>query len=67
VLIQSNSLSSLVWCDMAEDVKIIGSFDGCICGEQIFPKRNASLIKFSTIIKLHPGWYEIKFIIDGEC
>lgn len=56
----------LVWYGMAEDVKVMGSFDGWIHGEQMSPESSASFTKFSTIIKLHPGRYEIKFLVDGE-
>lgn len=57
---------ALVWYGMAEDVKVMGSFDGWIHGEQMSPESTASVTKFSTTIKLHPGRYEIKFLVDGE-
>lgn len=56
----------LVWYGMAEDVKVMGSFDGWIHGEQMSPESTASFTKFSTILKLLPGRYEIKFLVDGE-
>ncbi|XP_057849678.2 protein PTST, chloroplastic isoform X1 [Cryptomeria japonica] len=56
----------LVWYGMAEDVKIMGSFDGWTYGEQMSPESSASFTKFSTTLKLRPGRYEIKFLVDGE-
>lgn len=56
----------LVWYGMAEDVKVMGSFDGWTYGEQMSPESGASFTKFSTTLKLRPGRYEIKFLVDGE-
>ncbi|KAH9305267.1 hypothetical protein KI387_009671, partial [Taxus chinensis] len=57
---------SLVWYGMAEDVKVMGSFDGWTYGEQMSPENSASFTKFSTTLKLRPGRYEVKFLVDGE-
>lgn len=56
----------LFWYGMAEDVKVMGSFDGWTQGEQMSPENTGSFTKFSAILKLRPGRYEIKLLVDGE-
>lgn len=56
----------LVWYGMAEDVKVMGSFDGWTYGEQMSPESTGTMTRFSTVLKLRPGRYEIKFMVDGE-
>ncbi|CAI5474537.1 unnamed protein product [Closterium sp. Yama58-4] len=56
----------LVWFGMAEDVKVMGSFDGWTYGEQMSPETTGTMTRFSTVLKLRPGRYEIKFLVDGE-
>eukprot|EP00252_Welwitschia_mirabilis_P020855 TRINITY_DN51_c0_g2_i2.p1 TRINITY_DN51_c0_g2~~TRINITY_DN51_c0_g2_i2.p1 ORF type:complete len:187 (-),score=47.22 TRINITY_DN51_c0_g2_i2:194-754(-) len=56
----------LLWAGMAEDVKVMGSFDGWTQGEQMSPEPTGGFTKFSATLKLRPGRYEIKFLVDGE-
>eukprot|EP00245_Coleochaete_scutata_P006760 TRINITY_DN2153_c0_g2_i1.p1 TRINITY_DN2153_c0_g2~~TRINITY_DN2153_c0_g2_i1.p1 ORF type:complete len:316 (+),score=57.07 TRINITY_DN2153_c0_g2_i1:78-950(+) len=56
----------LVWYGMAEDVKVMGSFDGWTNGEQMSPETTGTFTKFTCNLKLRPGKYEIKFCVDGE-
>lgn len=56
----------LFWCGMAENVQVMGSFDGWSRGEDLSPEYTGSFIKFSTTLVLRPGRYEIKFKVDGE-
>ncbi|CAI5987985.1 unnamed protein product [Closterium sp. NIES-65] len=56
----------LVWFGMAEDVKVMGSFDGWTYGEQMSPETTGTMTRFTTVLKLRPGRYEIKFLVDGE-
>lgn len=56
----------LVWYGVAEDVKVMGSFDGWSQGFQLSPEFTGSFIKFSATVKLRPGRYQIKFLIDGQ-
>ncbi|XP_043702306.1 protein PTST, chloroplastic [Telopea speciosissima] len=56
----------LSWYGMAESVQVMGSFDGWSQGEQLSPEYTGSFTKFSTTLKLRPGRYEIKFLVDGQ-
>eukprot|EP00850_Spirogloea_muscicola_P010935 SM000066S20410 [mRNA] locus=s66:142094:146102:- [translate_table: standard] len=56
----------LTWCGMAEDVKVMGSFDGWTQGEQMSPESTGAYTKFTSTLRLRPGRYEIKFLVDGE-
>ncbi|KAL4180895.1 hypothetical protein AMTRI_Chr12g234650 [Amborella trichopoda] len=56
----------LVWYGMAEDVQVMGSFDGWSQGEHMSAEYTGGFTKFSTTLKLRPGRYEIKFLVDGE-
>eukprot|EP00850_Spirogloea_muscicola_P008194 SM000043S15822 [mRNA] locus=s43:295138:299387:- [translate_table: standard] len=56
----------LTWCGMAEDVKVMGSFDGWTHGEQMSPESTGAYTKFTSTLRLRPGRYEIKFLVDGE-
>lgn len=55
-----------VWYGMAEDVQVMGSFDGWTRGFQLSPESTGSFTKFSATVKLKPGWYHIKFLVDGK-
>ncbi|GAB2296918.1 hypothetical protein Dimus_031020 [Dionaea muscipula] len=57
---------ALFWLGMAEDVQVMGSFDGWSKGEHLSPEYTGSYTKFSTTLLLRPGRYEIKFLVDGE-
>eukprot|EP00262_Sarcandra_glabra_P015834 TRINITY_DN4982_c0_g1_i1.p1 TRINITY_DN4982_c0_g1~~TRINITY_DN4982_c0_g1_i1.p1 ORF type:complete len:320 (+),score=59.24 TRINITY_DN4982_c0_g1_i1:391-1350(+) len=57
---------SMFWYGMAENVQVMGSFDGWSQGEQLSPEYTGAFTKFSTTLKLRPGRYEIKFLVDGE-
>ncbi|CAM6107351.1 unnamed protein product [Calypogeia fissa] len=54
------------WSGMAEDVTVMGSFDNWTRGESMSPESTGTFTKFSTLLKLRPGRYEIKFRVDGE-
>ncbi|KAL3813327.1 hypothetical protein ACJIZ3_014595 [Penstemon smallii] len=56
----------LFWCDVAESVQVMGSFDGWSHGEHLSPEYTGSHTIFSTTLMLRPGRYEIKFLVDGE-
>lgn len=56
----------LFWYGMAEIVQVMGSFDGWSHGEHMSPEYQGGFTKFSTVLKLRPGRYEIKFLEDGE-
>ncbi|MCO5551103.1 hypothetical protein L7F22_004600 [Adiantum nelumboides] len=56
----------LVWHGVAEDVKVMGSFDGWIQGFQLSPEFTGAFTKFSATVKLRPGRYQIKYLIDGQ-
>ncbi|KAJ3683499.1 hypothetical protein LUZ60_013726 [Juncus effusus] len=57
---------SLTWVGMAESVQVMGSFDGWSNGEEMSTEYSGDYAKFSCILKLRPGRYEIKFLVDGE-
>ncbi|KAH7658388.1 Immunoglobulin E-set-containing protein [Dioscorea alata] len=56
----------LYWIGMAESVQVMGSFDGWSRGEEMSPEYNGAYALFSAALKLRPGRYEIKFLVDGE-
>ncbi|EEF28353.1 conserved hypothetical protein [Ricinus communis] len=56
----------LFWCGMAENVQVMGTFDGWSQGEHLSPEYDGSFTKFTTTLLLRPGRYEIKFLVDGE-
>ncbi|CAK9198827.1 unnamed protein product [Sphagnum troendelagicum] len=55
----------LVYYGMAEDVRVMGSFDGWTYGEQMSPESTGMYTRFTSTVKLRPGRYEIKFLVDG--
>ncbi|KAL0904792.1 hypothetical protein M5K25_026943 [Dendrobium thyrsiflorum] len=57
---------TLVWIGMAESVQVMGSFDGWSQGEEMSPEYSGNYSKFSATLKLRPGRYEVKFLVDGE-
>ncbi|KAK4426537.1 protein PTST, chloroplastic [Sesamum alatum] len=56
----------LFWNGVAENVQVMGSFDGWSQGEHMSPEYNGSYATFSTTLMLRPGRYEIKFLVDGD-
>ncbi|CAD6251938.1 unnamed protein product [Miscanthus lutarioriparius] len=57
---------SVYWVGMAENVQIMGSFDGWSQGEAMSMEYSGDYGIFSATLKLRPGRYEIKFLVDGE-
>ncbi|XP_017701744.3 protein PTST, chloroplastic isoform X2 [Phoenix dactylifera] len=57
---------TLFWIGMAESVQVMGSFDGWTQGEEMSPEYSGDYARFSTTLKLRPGRYEIKFLVNGE-
>lgn len=57
---------TLFWVGMAEGVQVMGTFDGWTRGEEMSPEYSGDYARFSTTLKLRPGRYEIKFLVDGE-
>ncbi|URE15328.1 hypothetical protein MUK42_32107 [Musa troglodytarum] len=57
---------TLFWVGMAESVQVMGSFDGWTQGEEMSPEYTGDYARFSATLKLRPGRYEIKFLVDGE-
>ncbi|XP_047966117.1 protein PTST homolog 2, chloroplastic-like [Salvia hispanica] len=55
--------TSIVWPNSASEVSLVGSFDGWTTQRRM--RRSKSGI-FSITLKLYPGRYEIKFIVDGK-
>lgn len=56
----------LFWNGVAENVQVMGSFDGWSQGEHMSPEYNGSYATFSATLMLRPGRYEIKFLVDGD-
>ncbi|XP_006646855.1 protein PTST, chloroplastic-like [Oryza brachyantha] len=57
---------SVYWVGMAENVQIMGSFDGWSQGEAMSMEYSGDYARFSATLNLRPGRYEIKFLVDGE-
>ncbi|KAK1552061.1 hypothetical protein Q3G72_009753 [Acer saccharum] len=53
----------IVWPNSASQVLLAGSFDGWVTQRKM---EKSSTGIFSLCLKLYPGRYEIKFIVDGE-
>ncbi|XWS63569.1 hypothetical protein CRYUN_Cryun06bG0111400 [Craigia yunnanensis] len=53
----------IVWSNSASEVLLTGSFDGWATKRKM---EKSSTGVFSVCLKLYPGKYEIKFIVDGE-
>ncbi|XP_024193984.1 protein PTST homolog 2, chloroplastic isoform X2 [Rosa chinensis] len=53
----------IVWTNPASEVLLAGSYDGWATQRKM--ERSSTGI-FSVSLKLYPGRYEIKFIVDGE-
>lgn len=45
----------LSWTGMAEDVKVMGSFDGWTGGVQMSPEELGTPMRFEGVLKLKPG------------
>ncbi|XP_020100236.1 protein PTST, chloroplastic [Ananas comosus] len=57
---------TVFWVGMAESVQVMGSFDGWSQGEEMSREYSGDYARFSATVKLRPGKYEIKFLVDGE-
>lgn len=73
VMVQIKDVDSLrpreiavYWVGMAENVQIMGSFDGWSHGEAMSREYSGDYARFSATLSLRPGSYEIKFLVDGE-
>ncbi|XP_042018502.1 protein PTST homolog 2, chloroplastic-like isoform X2 [Salvia splendens] len=55
--------TSIVWPNSAAEVSLVGSFDGWTTQRRM---RRSKSGMFSITLKLYPGRYEIKFIVDGK-
>lgn len=53
----------VVWPNSASEVLLVGSFDGWSTQRKM--ERSTTGV-FSLFLKLYPGKYEIKFIVDGQ-
>ncbi|XP_023542269.1 protein PTST homolog 2, chloroplastic-like isoform X2 [Cucurbita pepo subsp. pepo] len=53
----------VVWPNSAAEVLLVGSFDGWSTQRKM---ERSSTGVFSLFLKLYPGKYEIKFIVDGQ-
>ncbi|KAL3683060.1 hypothetical protein R1sor_001082 [Riccia sorocarpa] len=56
----------IVYYGMAENVVVMGSFDNWSHGEAMSPEVTGTFTKFTATLKLLPGRYELKFMVDGE-
>ncbi|CAN1321243.1 Protein PTST homolog 2, chloroplastic [Linum perenne] len=54
----------LSWTNKATEVLVTGSFDGWATKRKMNMSKTTGV--FSLYMKLYPGKYEIKFIVDGE-
>ena len=45
----------LTWTGMAEDVRVMGSFDGWTEGAQLSPEELGTPMRFGGVLKLRPG------------
>ncbi|KAG9444533.1 hypothetical protein H6P81_015873 [Aristolochia fimbriata] len=54
--------ASIVWPNSATEVLLAGSFDGWTSQRRMHKSKSGI---FSLNLKLYPGRYEIKFIVDG--
>jgi hypothetical protein len=45
----------IAYYGMAEDVRVMGSFDGWTYGEQMSPESTSMYTRFTSTIKLRPG------------
>lgn len=54
------------WTGMAEDVRVMGSFDGWTHGIALSPSERDAYTTFSARLQLLPGTYQIKFLIDSQ-
>ncbi|AQK63783.1 protein FLOURY ENDOSPERM 6, chloroplastic [Zea mays] len=52
----------IMWANPATDVLLVGSFDGWTSQRKLERSENGM---FSLNLRLYPGRYEIKFIVDG--
>lgn len=55
--------ASIVWPNSASEVLLTGSFDGWSTQRKMKKAQNGV---FSLALKLYPGKYQIKFIVDGQ-
>ncbi|CAA7036185.1 unnamed protein product [Microthlaspi erraticum] len=55
--------ASIVWPNSASEVLLTGSFDGWSTQRKMKKAENGV---FSLTLKLYPGKYEVKFIVDGQ-
>ncbi|KAL3501322.1 hypothetical protein ACH5RR_035771 [Cinchona calisaya] len=56
-------IACIVWPNSASEVLLAGSFDGWTTKRKMEKSRTGF---FSVCLKLYPGRYEIKFIVDGK-
>ncbi|KAJ7943536.1 5'-AMP-activated protein kinase subunit beta-2 [Quillaja saponaria] len=63
VTLQLLRTACIVWPNSASEVLLAGSFDGWVTQRKM-EKSNTGI--FSVSLKLYPGKYEIKFIVDGK-
>ena len=54
------------WTGMAEDVRVMGSFDGWTHGVPLSPEERDAYTTHSAKLQLLPGTYEIKFLVDSQ-
>lgn len=54
------------WYGMAQDVRVMGTFDGWSRGVHLSPEVTGAATNFTADLLLMPGTYEIKFVVDGE-
>ncbi|KAJ4916547.1 5'-AMP-activated protein kinase-related [Raphanus sativus] len=55
--------ASIVWPNSASEVLLTGSFDGWSTQRKMKKAQNGV---FSLSLKLYPGKYQVKFIVDGQ-
>ncbi|CDY16216.1 hypothetical protein BRARA_I03167 [Brassica rapa] len=55
--------ASIVWPNSASEVLLTGSFDGWSTQRKMKKAQNGV---FSLSLKLYPGKYQIKFVVDGQ-
>ena len=54
------------WTGMAEDVRVMGSFDGWTHGVPLSPEERDAYTTHSAKLHLLPGTYQVKFLVDSQ-
>lgn len=58
----------VVWFGIAQEVRLMGDFDNWTSGFALRAEQlgDGTFTKFEVVLRLVPGTYQVKFVIDGE-